>query len=138
MSCIFGFDFGTQSIGIAVGQPITLSATPIKSIKAKNGVPPWPEIEKLVQEWHPNAFVVGLPLNMDGSEQEVTDQARKFARRLHGRFGLPTHLQDERLTTTDAKARLFEFGGYQALKKEQIDAISAVIILESYFYDLSQ
>jgi putative Holliday junction resolvase len=138
MSCIFGFDFGTKSIGIAVGQPITLSATPIKSIKAKNGVPQWSDIEKLIHEWQPKAFVVGLPLNMDGTEQEITEQARKFARKLHGRFGLPIHLQDERLTTTDAKARLFEFGGYQALKKDQIDAVSAVIILESYFYDTGE
>ena len=70
---------------------------------------------------------------MDGSDQQVTQQAKKFANRLHGRFGLPIALQDERLSTADAKSRLYESGGYSSLQKEQIDAMAAVIILESYF-----
>lgn len=132
MSCILGFDFGTKYIGVAIGQTITSSASPLCSVKAKDGIPHWNTIEKLIDTWQPELLVVGLPLNMDGSEQPLTARARKFAQRLHGRFGLPFVLQDERLTTADAKATLFAQGGYQALKKEQVDALAAVLILENY------
>ena len=130
---VLGFDFGTKSIGVAVGQLITSSATPLLSLKAVDGIPNWDEIAKLIQEWQPDLVVVGLPLNMDGTEQEMTHRARKFANRLNAKFGVKIVTQDERLTTTDAKARLFELGGFKALTKGQVDAVSAVLIVESYF-----
>ncbi|BDQ65324.1 Holliday junction resolvase RuvX [Shewanella xiamenensis] len=130
---VLGFDFGTKSIGVAVGQQITSSATPLLSLKAVDGIPNWDEIAKLIQEWQPDLVVVGLPLNMDGTEQEMTHRARKFANRLNAKFGVKIVTQDERLTTTDAKARLFELGGFKALTKGQVDAVSAVLIVESYF-----
>ena len=77
--------------------------------------------------------MVGLPLNMDGTNQPLTDRARKFANRLHGRFGVKVELQDERLSTVEARAGLFERGGFRALNKGSVDSASAVIILESYF-----
>ena len=106
---LLGFDFGTKSIGLAVGQEITGSARPLGACKANDGIPNWDDIGKLIQEWQPDLLVIGLPLNMDGTEQPLTQRARKFANRLHGRFNLPIALQDERLTTTDAKARLFSY-----------------------------
>ncbi|MEL4250681.1 Holliday junction resolvase RuvX [Shewanella xiamenensis] len=130
---VLGFDFGTKSIGVAVGQQITSSAAPLLSLKAVDGIPNWDEIAKLIQEWQPDLVVVGLPLNMDGTEQEMTHRARKFANRLNAKFGVKIVTQDERLTTTDAKARLFELGGFKALTKGQVDAVSAVLIVESYF-----
>ncbi|GIU09128.1 MULTISPECIES: Holliday junction resolvase RuvX [unclassified Shewanella] len=130
---VLGFDYGTKSIGIAIGQEITASARPLLSIKAVDGIPKWEEIGALINEWKPDLVVVGLPLNMDGTEQEMTQRARKFANRLSGRFGVKVETQDERLTTADAKARLFEMGGYKALTKGQVDAMSAVLIIESYF-----
>lgn len=130
---VLGFDYGTKSIGIAIGQEITASARPLLSIKAVDGIPKWEEIGALIEEWKPDLIVVGLPLNMDGTEQEMTQRARKFANRLSGRFGVKVATQDERLTTADAKARLFEMGGYKALTKGQVDAMSAVLIVESYF-----
>ncbi|WP_281212294.1 Holliday junction resolvase RuvX [Shewanella insulae] len=133
---VLGFDFGTKSIGVAVGQQITGSATPLASLKANDGIPRWEEIETLIKEWKPDLIVVGLPLNMDGTEQEMTQRARKFANRISGRFGVKTATQDERLTTADAKARLFEMGGYKALSKGQVDSMSAVLIIESYFENL--
>ena len=129
---LLGFDFGTKYIGIAVGQEITCSASPVKSIKAKDGIPNWDDMAKIVKEWQPDLLVVGLPLNMDGSEQPLTLRAKKFAKRLSGRFGLEVNLQDERLTTADAKAQLFEQGGYRNLQKDNVDCQSAVIILESF------
>lgn len=130
---VLGFDYGTKSIGIAIGQEITASARPLLSIKAVDGIPKWEEIGALIDEWKPDLLVIGLPLNMDGTEQEMTQRAKKFANRLNGRFGIKVATQDERLTTADAKARLFEMGGYKALTKGQVDAMSAVLIVESYF-----
>jgi putative Holliday junction resolvase len=129
---LLGFDFGTKYIGIAVGQEITRTASPVRAIKAKEGIPNWDDISVIIKEWQPDALVIGLPLNMDGSEQEITIRARKFAKRLSGRFGVEIVLQDERLTTADAKAQLFEQGGYRNLQKDNIDCQSAVIILESF------
>lgn len=130
---VLGFDYGTKSIGVAVGQSITASASPLLALKAQDGIPNWDEIEKLIKEWQPDLVVVGLPLNMDGTEQDITQRAKKFANRISGRFGAKVVTQDERLTTADAKARLFELGGYKALTKGQVDAVSAVLIIESYF-----
>ncbi|PAV01578.1 Holliday junction resolvase RuvX [Arsenophonus sp. ENCA] len=130
---IIAFDFGTLSIGIAIGQEITATARPLTAIKAKDGKPNWLDIEKIIQEWQPEMAIVGLPLNMDGTEQPISNQARKFANRLHGLFGIQVKLHDERLTTIEARAQLFNQGGYRALNKSKIDSISAVIILESWF-----
>lgn len=130
---LLGFDFGKKYIGIAVGQEITGSATPLGSVKANNGIPNWDNIEKYLKEWQPDLIVVGLPLNMDGSEQQLTLDARKFGNRIKGRFGMQVEFQDERLTTADAKEQLFARGGYRNLKKDNIDAESAKLIIESYF-----
>ena len=130
---ILAFDFGTYSIGCAVGQDITGTAQGLPSFKAQDGIPNWDQIEKVIKEWQPERLVVGLPLNMDGSEQPLTQKEKKFANRLNGRFNLPVELQDERLTTVSAKAEIFERGGYKALKKDKVDSISACLILESWF-----
>lgn len=130
---IIAFDFGTTSIGVAIGQEITNTARALTSFKAQDGIPDWQKIEKLLKEWQPDLIVVGLPLNMDGSEQPLTARARKFANRLNGRFGIQTVLHDERLSTVEARSLLFHHGGYRALGKGSVDATSAVIILESWF-----
>lgn len=130
---LFGFDFGTKSIGIAVGQEITGTASPLLALPARDGQPDWGRLESLVKEWQPDLLVVGLPLNMDGSDQPLTDRARKFGNRLHGRLGLPIAYSDERLTTAAARESLFAQGGYRALNKGKVDCQSAVLILESWF-----
>lgn len=127
------FDFGTKSIGVAIGQQITGTARPLNAIKAQDGTPDWSVIERLLKEWQPDAVIIGLPLNMDGSEQPLTARARKFANKIHGRFGITVTLHDERLSTVEARAGLFEHGGFRALNKGSVDSASAVIILESYF-----
>ncbi|UEA16753.1 Holliday junction resolvase RuvX [Pasteurella canis] len=127
------FDFGTKSIGCAVGQSITGTAQALPAFKAKDGTPNWQQVEQCLMEWKPNIIIVGLPLNMDGSEQDLTLRAKKFANRLHGRFGIRVELQDERLTTVQARAEIFEYGGYRALDKSKVDSISACLILESWF-----
>lgn len=130
---IIGFDFGKKYIGVAVGQEITGSASPLGSIKANDGIPHWDSLGHYLTEWQPDLIVVGLPLNMDGSEQQLTTDAKKFGNRVAGRFGVKVEFQDERLTTADAKEQLFSRGGYKNLKKDNIDAESARLIIESFF-----
>lgn len=130
---VLAVDFGTSSIGFAIGQSLTGTAQPINAVKAKDGTPSWEAISLIINHWQPDLVVVGLPLNMDGTEQEMTHRAKKFANRIHGRYGLPVTMHDERLTTADAKSQLFSAGGYKKLKKELIDSMSAVVILESWF-----
>lgn len=128
------FDFGTTSIGSAIGQEITGTASPLKAFKAKDGIPNWGDIEKQIKEWQPTLLVVGLPTDLHGKDLDsIAPRAKKFANRLHGRFGVAVELHDERLSTTEARADLFEFGGYKALTKGNVDCQSAVIILESWF-----
>ena len=135
---IMGFDFGLKHIGIAVGQTLTLTAEPLTSVKANAGEPSWQAINDLIKTWQPQALVVGMPLNMDGTEQVLTSAARKFAEQLHQHTQLPIHFMDERLSTVEARAKLFEQGGYKKLSKKNIDSTAAQVILESWLnsYDL--
>ncbi|RXS42560.1 Holliday junction resolvase RuvX [Idiomarina sp. 29L] len=132
MSTVIGFDFGTKSIGVAVGQRITGTASPLSALKAKDGIPNWDTIEQLFKEWQPEQLVVGLPLNMDGTEQPLTQRAKKFGNRLHGRFGLPVAFQDERLTSTAAREELFNAGGFKKLDKGLVDSQAALLIVEDF------
>lgn len=132
------FDFGTKSIGVAVGQKITGTARPLTALKAHNGNPDWALIDRLLKEWQPERVIVGLPLNMDGSDQPLTDKARTFANRLNGRFAIPVVLHDERLSTVEARADLFARGGFKALDKGSVDSASAVVILESWFEQVGE
>lgn len=130
---VLGFDFGTKSIGVAIGQIITKTARPLKALKAKDGIPNWDLIASILKEWEPDILVVGLPLDLHGAELEtITPRAKKFANRLKGRFNINVELHDERLTTVQARSSLFEYGGYRALGKGAIDSQSAVIIVESW------
>ncbi|MFC0179358.1 Holliday junction resolvase RuvX [Thorsellia kenyensis] len=130
---VLGFDFGTTSIGVAVGQTITASANSLKALKATDGAPDWFLVEKLIKEWQPDYIVVGLPLNMDGTEQPMTQKARRFGNRLNGRFNINVFFQDERLSSVEAKSRLFQDKGFKGLSKRDVDSTSAVVILESWF-----
>lgn len=129
---LLGFDFGLKHIGVAVGQTLTRTAQPLTSLKAESGIPQWNEVKKLISEWRPHALVVGIPLNMDGSEQPLTLAAQQFVKQLEEFFHLTVHLVDERLTSVEARAYLFEHGGYKALQKKAIDSMAAKLILESW------
>ncbi|WP_185233493.1 Holliday junction resolvase RuvX [Teredinibacter franksiae] len=129
---VLAFDFGTRSIGAAVGQTLTQTATELSNLRAKEGIPDWAELEKLLTEWRPDIVVVGLPVNMDGSEMEMTRRARKFGNRINGRFGYKIAFMDERLTTREAKAEAATQGHRGNYRNNPIDAIAARLILESW------
>lgn len=130
--CILAFDYGTQRIGVAVGQTITRTASPLSAISAKDGVPRWETIAALIDEWRPQQLLVGLPLNMDGTESDMSLRAEKFARRLHGRFGLPVATWDERLSSFEARGELLA-RGHRNFKQAGVDSLSACVILEGWF-----
>jgi len=131
-STLLGFDFGTKSIGVATGQMVTATAQPLAAIKANDGIPNWEVVATVIKDWSPDLVVIGLPLNMDGTEQAITKRAKKFGNRLNGRFGVTIAFQDERLTTASAKEFIFERGGFKALEKGKVDSVSAALILESW------
>lgn len=126
------FDFGMKSIGVAIGQSVTQTAQPLAALSARDGIPNWEHIHALMHEWQPTFCLVGLPLNMDGSEQQMTLKARKFGQRLAHHCKIKVHFVDERLTTADAKERLFTMGGFKKLSKDKIDSVSACIIYETF------
>lgn len=130
---LLGFDFGMRCIGVAVGQTLTQSATPLPALKVQDGIPNWQFIISLIKEWSADGLVVGLPLNMDGSRQTITFAAQKFANRLQEHSQLPVYCVDERLTTKEARAQIFATG--QPLQKENIDSYAAKLILESWLRD---
>jgi putative holliday junction resolvase len=127
------FDYGLQNIGVAYGQALTGQSTELAPLKAKDGIPDWTQIAILLGEWKPSLIVVGLPLNMDGTESELCLRVRKFARRLQGRFTINVELMDERLSTFDAKQEAKKRGHKGNYKDNPIDSIAARLILESWF-----
>jgi putative Holliday junction resolvase len=132
---LIGFDFGMKRIGVAVGQTITQSARPLDTLAAKEGTPNWDHIAKLIKKWLPDALVVGIPLNMDGTDQPITHHARQFAQSLEAQFKLPVYEIDERLTTKDAREQLFNEGGYKALQDGNVDRVAAQLILQNWFIE---
>lgn len=133
---VLGFDFGMKYIGVATGQTLTKTATPIQSIAATNGIPDWEQITHLIQHWQPTALIVGSPTNMDGTTQHMTFCANKFARRLQNKYKLPVHLVDERLTTWEAKQRLLTHTARPtATQLAEVNAMAAAILVEQWLHD---
>ena len=129
---LMGFDFGTQRIGIATGQRVTETAGPLDPVKAKAGIPNGDNLQKIINEWQPDAFIVGLPLNMDGTPTDMSNRAAKFARRLEGRFHRPAYTQDERLTSFEAKGMVIDQGGDRDFGANSVDGLAAQLILQSW------
>ena len=129
---ILAFDYGTKNIGVASGTTLAAITSELPPLKARDGVPNWDQIKKLLDERQPDLVLVGLPLNMDDSESELAARARKFGNRLHGRFGVQIEMVDERLSTFEAKGEAFERGYSDDYKNNPVDSIAARLILESW------
>ena len=126
---ILGFDYGTKQIGVAVGQVITGQARELCTLKAQNGVPDWNQVEALIKEWKPDAVVVGLPLNMDGSEGPMAREARAFGTWLEAGTGLAVAYEDERLSTDEAESFLSDAGLRPSDRRRLRDSVAAAVIL---------
>jgi len=127
------FDFGLKRFGVAVGNDQIKLGTDLPPISARDGIPDWDRISELVSEWKPGAFIVGLPLNMDGSESEMSTRARKFGKRLKGRFNKPVDMMDERLSSHEAKSHARAQRGIADFGNHSVDGVAACLILETWF-----
>jgi putative Holliday junction resolvase len=127
------FDFGTRRIGVASGQEMLGTGQAVAMLPAQDGVPDWNRIKALLDEWRPDLVLVGLPLNMDDSENDMCARARKFAKRLHGRFHVTVEMVDERLTSFEAKGEVMAEGGSRDYGQHGVDDRAAVLILETWF-----
>ena len=130
---MLAFDFGTKRIGVATGDFETRLAHPLDTIAHAENRLRFAAIERLVAEWRPVLFVVGLPSHADGSPHPVAALARRFAQRLQGRFGVPAAFVDERLTSVDAEQSLRHAGARGQRLKAAVDAVAAQRILETFF-----
>ncbi|WP_269913821.1 Holliday junction resolvase RuvX [Acinetobacter sp. HY1485] len=128
-SMIMAFDFGTQKMGMAVGQSTIESSNPLALFPMKDGIPQWDQLLKIVKQWQPDLFLIGLPLNMDDSESELSARARKFARRLRHQTNIDTWMVDERLTTREARDLQDQGRG----KKVAADSLAAALFIESWY-----
>lgn len=129
---LLGFDFGTQRIGVAVGESLIGQAHPLTVIHGEANDHRFNTIQKLIAEWQPSTLVVGLPTHLDGTPHDMTDRCRRFARQLEGRFGLPVELADERLSSCDAESRLRETGHSAKTARPHLDAVAAQLILQTW------
>jgi putative Holliday junction resolvase len=127
---VMGFDVGTRRIGVAIGQPIIASAKPLSIVPVEGKKLPWPALDALIREWEPDAFVVGIPLNRDGTVQPITLYAQKFADALHERYAKPVHPVDERYSTVAARQECRQ--NRLLGSRSRVDDIAAAIILEEY------
>jgi len=134
---VLAFDFGTRRIGVAVGNTLTRKAHPLATIDAERTDARFAAIAVLVAEWQPGTLVVGLPTHADGTEHDTTQRARRFARQLDARFGLPIALVDERWSTETAQSALEEAGVTGSKGRAVRDQVAAQVILQSWFDDPS-
>ncbi len=124
------FDYGARRVGVATGNTLTRSATPLRTVAAE-GEQRFSAIAALIDEWRPDELVVGVPFHPDGAPHDNTERARRFARQLHGRFKLTVHEVDERYTTTEATTEAASGGA------RDLDAASAAIILNQFLSQLA-
>lgn len=128
---VLAFDFGLRHIGVATGQTVTGNAGPLTVVSARDGKPDWAAVVRLIREWQPVRLIVGLPLNMDGTDSDMAERARLFATELARRSGVATVLADERLTSREARSLVQARGAGGAGDH----ALAAALIAETWLND---
>lgn len=129
---VLAFDYGLKQIGVAVGNSLTGTTQPLTVLRARDGQPDWQVLADLISEWQPELLVVGDPINMDGSDSELALRARRFARRLEGRFGMACEMMDERLTSREVKSAQRDAGHRGDYRQQPIDSLAAELILRDW------
>ncbi len=128
-----GIDYGSKRIGLAMGQTMTQTARPLQVLTNNKGT--MEQLLSIIKEWRITQLIIGLPLDMDGEEQEITRQTRNFANKLQHQSQLPVTFVDERLTSYEAERQFQHMRATQQAKakdKRQMDAVAAQIILQSW------
>lgn len=134
---VLGFDFGLARIGVAVGELETRQANALLTIAESSAERSFGAIGQLIDEWRPVALVVGIPCHLDGKEHEMTARCRRFANQLHGRYALPVHHIDERLSSAAADTALRSAGESRWQdRKSRLDAVAAQILLQDFLNEL--
>lgn len=136
---ILGLDYGVKKMGMAMANTLTQDARPFDILAMDNGQPDWENLLGMIETWQVGLIIVGLPLNMDGTESMLTKRASKFARRLSHRLAerhlsAEVYAYDERLSSREARTLAFEMGLIERVT-DPIDDISACLVLQSYFYE---
>ena len=129
---VLAIDFGLRNMGVAVGNTLSRTAQPLAIINARDGVPDWDALAKFIEEWQPQRVVVGHPLNMDGTESDISKRVMKVARQIEGRYQRIVTLVDERLSSREAKAAALASGHNGDFAAKPIDDEAAAIILSTW------
>ncbi len=135
MSVVIAFDFGLKRTGVAVGNTVIGSATPECTLTSKSDQPNWDGISKLFKEWQPAQIVVGMPIELDGSENPLKKQIDRFCNQIQGRYNIAVDQENEQFTSIEAAQRLKQLrqsGRKQKVSKDEVDKIAAAIILENW------
>jgi putative Holliday junction resolvase len=140
------FDFGLRRIGTAIGQATTRTASSLETVSngqsraGGGGQPPdWAAISRLVKDWRPSQFLIGLPLDLDGNETEMSGLARRFGTQLEQRFGKPCIYYDERFSSQAAGQMFVELrasGHARRKDAKQLDSVAAQLILQNWLQSL--
>ncbi len=133
ITCVLGFDFGKKRIGIASGQTITHTATPQITLQQVKGNPDWAAIAKQIEQWQPQALIIGMPYHPDGNTSSMTPAVKEFCNGLKKRFKLPLYLIDESHSSIEAEKILKENMKIGQHNKHEIDKMAAAVILQRWF-----
>jgi putative Holliday junction resolvase len=130
---LLAFDYGKRRIGVAVGNELTRSASTLTTLPAREGQPDWAAVQRLIDEWQPDALVLGMPYTLDAAEHVLTQAVKRFGNRLQGRYNLPVYYVDERLSSLEAERLLKQGSGRKFKEKGLIDQLAAQLILQTWF-----
>ena len=135
------FDFGLKKIGVAVGDSLLKHARPLSTLKSETRQQRFEQVEELLKEWQPDQVVVGLPLTLDGGEQEASTHARRFANQLHGRYGLEVILVEEQNSSMEAQHLIRQFKQFDARQArrvaDEVDAVAAAVLMQRHLDSLT-
>jgi putative Holliday junction resolvase len=135
------FDFGLKKIGVALGDSFLKQARPLTILKSETKQQRFAQVELVLKEWQPDQVIVGLPLTLEGEEQEASIHARRFANQLHGRYGLEVVLVEEQNSSMEAQALIRQFKQFDAKQarrfSDEDDAVAAAVILQRHLDSLS-
>lgn len=135
MAVVIAFDFGLKRTGVAVGNTVIGSATPECTLTSNDELPDWEGISKLFKEWQPSQIVVGMPIELDGTENPLKKRIDRFCNQIQGRYNIDVDQENEQFTSIEAAQRLKQLrqsGRKQKVRKDEVDKIAAAIILENW------